>query len=104
VVLDFHNLKTRNTTLILLKEMSHHIEPHNRVVVQKTLGGLPPRLQLQLGPRRVAQLMQREEDASNLVGNRVAAERAEAATRGVPVVYEDTKVERFVEIVISDND
>jgi hypothetical protein len=48
--------------------------------------------------------MQREEDASNLVGICVAAERAEAATRGVPVVYEDTKVERFVEIVISDND
>ena len=82
--------------------MSHYIAPTNRVVVQKARGGLPPRLQLQLGPRRIAQLMQRMEESSTLVGNRVAAERAEAATRGIQVVLEDTREERFEEIVLGD--
>jgi hypothetical protein len=82
--------------------MSHYIAPTNRVVVQKARGGLPPRLQLQLGPQRIAQLMQRMEESSTLVGNRVAAERAEAATRGIQVVLEDTREERFEEIVLAD--
>jgi hypothetical protein len=69
--------------------MSHHIEPDHRVVVQKARGGLAPMLQLQLGPQRVAQLMQCVEVASTLVGNRVAVKWAEAATRGVQVVFED---------------
>ena len=63
---------------------------------------MPPRLQLQLGPQRIAQLMQRMEESSTLVGNRVAAERAEAATRGIQVVLEDTREERFEEIVLAD--
>jgi hypothetical protein len=82
--------------------MSHYIAPNNCVVVQKAQGGLPPRLQLQLGPQRIAQLMQRMEESSTLVGNRVAAERAEAATRGIQVVLEDTREERFEEIVLAD--
>jgi hypothetical protein len=55
--------------------MAHRVEAENRVVMQKAGGGLPPRLQLQLGPRRIAQLMQRIEETSTLVGNRVAAKR-----------------------------
>jgi hypothetical protein len=69
--------------------MAHRIDPENCVVEQKAQGGLPPMLQLQLGPRCIAQLM-------------VAAKWAEAAARGVQVVYKDTREERFVEYVLQD--
>jgi hypothetical protein len=44
--------------------------------------------------------MQRIEEVSTLMGNRVAAEQVEAATHGVQVVYEDTREERFKEKLI----
>jgi hypothetical protein len=81
-------------------EMANRVEAENRVAVQKARGGLAPILQLQMGPRRVAHLIQRIEEADTLVGNRVAAEQAEAVARGVQVVYEGTHEEHFVEIVI----
>jgi hypothetical protein len=46
--------------------------------------------------------MQQYEEQDARVGNRVAAEWAEAAAQGVHVVYEDTRVEHFVEIVLPD--
>jgi hypothetical protein len=83
--------------------MANRIEEYNLVVVQKQRGGIAPRLQLQMGGAPVvAQLMLRYEELDARVGNRVASERAEAAARGVHVVYEDTRVEHFVEILLPD--
>jgi uncharacterized OB-fold protein len=54
------------------------------------------------GAPGVAQLMQQYEEQDARVGNRVAAKWAEAAARGVHVVYEDTRVKHFVKIVLLD--
>jgi hypothetical protein len=79
------------------------VQPENRVVVQKARGAFAPHLQIMMGGAAgVEALMQRLEAYDIRVCNRVAAERAEAATRGVHVVYEDTREETFTEIVNSD--
>ncbi len=73
----------------------HLIKPYDSKVYQKGLGGLAPRLQLQLGPRRVEELRLRSEAHARRVGNRVAAVRAEAAARGVHVVVDDTRPDTY---------
>jgi hypothetical protein len=85
--------------------MAHPVEDGNRVVLQHARGGIAPRLQLQMGGANapaVIRMIQRNDEQDARVGNRVARERAEAVARGVNVVYEDTREEHFLEIVIPD--
>jgi hypothetical protein len=76
-------------------ELPHEIKPYESKVYQKGLGGLAPRLQLQLGPRSVEELRLRREAHEWRVGNRVAAVRAEAAAQGVHVVVDDTRPDTY---------
>jgi hypothetical protein len=80
----------------------HLIQPHDSMVVQKALGGLAPRIQLQLGQERVAELRLEREAWAQTVYNDVARERAEAATRGVQVVLDDTRPDSYVEVFFYD--
>jgi hypothetical protein len=78
--------------------MADRIPVKNIVVIQKQQGGIAPRLQLQLGPDGTNELFRRIEAANNLVYERVEAERADATTRGVQVVLDDTKPDHFLEL------
>ncbi len=80
----------------------HLIQPHDSMVVQKALGGLAPRIQLQLGQERVAELRLEREAWAQTVYNDVARERAEAAARGVQVVLDDTRPDSYVEVFFYD--
>jgi hypothetical protein len=82
--------------------MANLIPVHHLVVIQKAPGGMSPRLQLMLGPERVEELRQREEVADRRVYARVTAERAEAVSRRVQVVVDDTKPEHYQKILIPD--
>jgi hypothetical protein len=67
-------------------------------VVQKGLGGIAPRLELQLGPERVKELRLQRDAWARHVYNRVAAKRAEAAARGVQVVVDDTRPDSYIKV------
>ena len=80
----------------------HLIQPHDSMVVQKALGGLAPRIQLQLGQERVAELRLEREAWAQSVFNDVARERAEAAAWGVQVVLDDTRPDSYVKVFFYD--
>jgi hypothetical protein len=80
--------------------MAHLIDEWHRVVVQQGRRARAPSPQLLLDHPIIAGWMQRRFEQDGRVGVRVTAERAEAVTRGVHVVYEDMTEEHFVEIVL----
>jgi hypothetical protein len=75
--------------------MATRIPANNIVVIQKGIGGISPRLQLQLGPDHIDVLIRRMEAVDNVVYERVAAERAEAGARGVQVVLEGNRPDHY---------
>ncbi len=63
---------------------------------------MSPRLQLTLGPERVAVLLQQRAIADNEVYTQVTEERAAAVARGVQVVVDDTRADHYQKILIPD--
>jgi hypothetical protein len=82
--------------------MAHRIPVYHLVVIQKAAGGMSPRLQLTLGPERVAVLLQQRAIADNEVYTQVTEERAAAVARGVQVVVDDTRADHYQKILIPD--
>jgi hypothetical protein len=76
----------------------HRVKPYETKVFQKGLGGLDTRLQMRLGLDRVAELNLQREAWADRIYNRVAAERAEAAARGVHVVVDETRPDRYIRV------
>jgi hypothetical protein len=76
----------------------HHIKAYETKIFQKCLGGLDTRLQLRLGRERVKELRIQREAWADRIYNRVAAERAEAAARGVHVVVDDTRPDSYIKV------
>ena len=80
------------------------IQPFDHFVVQKALGGIPPQIQLQLSPQRLREYQLEREAWAQRIYNHVARERAEATARGVHVVVDETRPDRYVKIFIYDED
>lgn len=91
----FHILVLTTTTTM----PPHIIYARNFRAFQKSPGGIPPRLYLQMmlerGPEGVEvwERLRRERDRS--VKRLVNGERSEALARGVQVIYEDTPREEY---------
>ena len=82
--------------------MVHLITSTQSVVIQKARGGIAPRRQLLLGPQIIAELQRHMEEEDCIVYRRVTAERAEAVTRGVQLVVDETRPDHYMEIQIHD--
>jgi hypothetical protein len=76
----------------------HRIRAYDIKVFQKGHGGLAPRLELMMGRERAGELRAQRAASAQRVYNRVQAERAEAAARGVHVVVDDTKPDSYVKV------
>ncbi len=77
--------------------MANHIPVYYIVVIQKARGGISPRRQLMLGPRRAEELRHWRELSDNRCYARVMGERAEAVARGVQVVVDETLPDNYIE-------
>jgi hypothetical protein len=75
--------------------MTHIIRPVNYRIIQKTQGGISPRLALQIGPEEVERLYERGRRHAAFAQALVERERAAAMARGVHVVYDDSRTYAF---------
>jgi hypothetical protein len=99
----------RNTKLVhslkpskLIATMTHIIRPVNYRIIQKTQGGISPRLALQVDPEEVERLMERGRRKAEFARALVERERAAAMARGVRIVYDDSRTYAFSIAVLPD--
>jgi hypothetical protein len=84
----------------------HTIYARNFRAVQKSPGGIPPRLYLQLmatrGPEAVEEWEHRHRRRDRWVKRLVNRQRAEAIARGVQVIYDSDREEHFMACELPD--
>ena len=72
------------------------------MVIQKARGGVAPRRQLLVGPQIIAELQRHMEEEARSVYRRLTAASAEAITRHVELVVDETRPDHYMEIQIHD--
>ena len=82
------------------------IKPYERKVYQKGRGGISPRLQLEalarFGPDVLQRWQERQDAIAARVRARVETERANAVSRGVHVVVDETRPDEYTRVTERD--